>query len=103
MQFEPLRRIADRVPIKCPAYIRQGESFDTPATLLNLSSSGFKCEFLYSAEPGEVISLVVRDVGEFPALICWTRGTAIAGSFLLPLEWRHLTAARAAAKRRAKD
>ncbi len=93
-------RTADRVGMRCPAYIREGNSFDTPATVANLSTKGFKCEFLYPLEPGSEVALVIRDVGEFAAVICWKQGNGVGGRFLAPIGWRQLTEAKAAAKRR---
>lgn len=96
----PAIRTADRVPISCPAYIREGNSFDTPARIVNLSTGGFKCEFLYPVGMGSEVALVIRDVGEFAAVICWKQGNGLGGQFLAPIGWRQLTAAKAAAKRR---
>lgn len=95
-------RMADRVRMTCPAYLRQGNSFDTPATLLDISTQGFRCEFLYRASWGEEVVLVLRDVGEFPAKIEWKVGKGVGASFLTPLGWRHLTSARAASRRQTE-
>jgi hypothetical protein len=92
-------RVADRLAVDCPAYLRQPRSIDRPVMLRNVSSAGFKCHFPYPIEEQAEVTLIIPGVGVFPATVCWKLGIAIGGSFHQELGWRQLGEVKAAARR----
>jgi hypothetical protein len=95
------RRAADRLTVRCPAYIRQVFAVDRPVMLINLSATGFRCSCFYQLDPAVEATLIIFGAGIFPATIRWKGGIMMGASFHEELGWRRLNEIRSFSSRQA--
>lgn len=78
---------APRVGLRREAVLISSEGVETPVTILDVSSGGFRLEVAETPRIGEHVSLRVDKHNNFPAQIRWALGTEAGGVFLTPIDW----------------
>ena len=86
--FAPMARVegfskrAPRVDLRRPAVLINSDGVETPVTILDVSSGGFRLEVAESPRIAEFVTLRVEHGEEFPAQIRWALGDQAGGVFL---------------------
>lgn len=82
---------APRVDLRRSAVLVDSRGIETPVTVVDISSGGFRLEVAETPKIGEMIRLRVERGHEFPAQIRWALGSEAGGVFLTPVdhvEWK---------------
>ena len=82
---------APRVSMRRPAVIIHEDGFEASATILDVSSGGFRLEVTESPRIGEFVRLQIDRGKPIEAQIRWALGNEAGGVFLTPAdyaEWR---------------
>lgn len=82
---------APRVSMRRPAVIIHEDGFEVPATILDVSSGGFRLEVTETPRIGEFVTLQIDRGEPIDAQIRWALGNEAGGVFLTPAdyaEWR---------------
>ena len=77
---------APRVGLHRPAILVHEDGSETSATIVDVSSGGFRLEVSRMPRIGEFVSLRVDRGDEFPAQIRWALGSEAGGVFLAPVD-----------------
>ena len=78
---------APRVDLRREAILINSEGVESPVTILDVSSGGFRLEVTETPRIGEHVRLRVDKHDDFPAQIRWALGSEAGGVFLAPIEW----------------
>lgn len=93
-QFLELKeRMAERIAIDSSAVLAREGRPDVEVRISDISVAGFRCRTPERLEIGSEVTLTVRDVGAFPAVIAWQLGEEAGASFCSGLPWRTVFAA----------
>ena len=82
---------APRVSLSRPAVIIHEDGFQSAATVLDVSSGGFRLEVTDTPRIGEFVTLRIDRGEKIEAQIRWALGNEAGGVFLTPadyVEWR---------------
>ena len=82
---------APRVSLRRPAMIIHEDGFEAAATILDISSGGFRMEVTETPRIGEFVTLRIDREEPVEAQIRWALGNEAGGVFLTPAdyaEWR---------------
>jgi hypothetical protein len=63
------------------------DGVESPATILDISSGGFRLEVSETPRIGEHVTLRVERGEQFPAQVRWALGNEAGGVFLAPINW----------------
>ena len=92
MAFQTGSRARDRHIMRAPrvdgqhsATLVTSDGIHFPATVTNLSNSGFRLQFKELLRIGEYTALRVVNYGDFPGQIRWALGDEAGGVFLEPV------------------
>ena len=78
---------APRVDVRRQVMLVNSDGVESPATILDISSGGFRLEISETPRIGEHVSLRVERGEQFPAQIRWALGNEAGGVFLAPINW----------------
>jgi hypothetical protein len=78
---------APRVDVRRTVVLINSDGMESAATILDVSSGGFRLEVTETPRIGEHVSLRVEHGEQFPAQIRWALGTEAGGIFLAPINW----------------
>ena len=82
---------APRVTVRRPAIITHEDGYEATATILDVSSGGFRMEVTETPRIGEFVTLRIERGEPIEAQIRWALGNEAGGVFLAPAdyaEWR---------------
>ena len=79
---ERFAKRAPRVDLRRPALVIDSDGRASPATILDVSSGGFRVEVSESLRIGEFVTLRVEHSEDLPAQIRWVLGNEAGGVFL---------------------
>jgi len=89
-RVEGFNKRAPRVDIRRAATLINSDGVESTATILDVSSGGFRLELSEPPRIGEFVSLRVERGQEFHAQIRWVLGSEAGGVFLTPVEYDEL-------------
>lgn len=78
---------APRVDVRRRVLLINSDGAESPATILDVSSGGFRLEVTETPRIGEHVTLKVERGEPFPAQIRWALGSEAGGVFLAPIDW----------------
>lgn len=76
---------APRVDVSRSVTLINSDGIESPATILDISSGGFRLEVSETPRIGEHVTLRVERGEQFPAQIRWALGNEAGGVFLAPI------------------
>lgn len=82
MGFTGNNKRSPRVDVRRPVVIVDSDGTECLATILDISSGGFRLDLSENLRIGEFITVRVERGGEFPAQIRWALGNEAGGVFL---------------------
>ena len=86
-----IQKRAPRVDLRRPALLIDSDGTATKATILDISSGGFRLELSESPRIGEHVRLRVDRGDEYPAQIRWALGNEAGGVFLTQVNYDEWT------------
>lgn len=78
---------APRVDVRRSVTLINSDGVESSATILDVSSGGFRLEVTETPRIGEHVTLRVERGEQFPAQIRWALGSEAGGVFLAPIDW----------------
>jgi hypothetical protein len=78
---------APRVDVRRQVVLINSDGAESPATILDVSSGGFRLEVSDTPRIGEHVTLRVEHGEQFAAQIRWALGSEAGGVFLAPVDW----------------
>ena len=78
---------APRVNLRRPAVIIHEDGFEASATILDVSSGGFRLEVTEAPRIGEFVTMRIDRAEPIEAQIRWALGNEAGGVFLTPAEF----------------
>ena len=81
-RVEGFSKRAPRVDLRRPAVLINSDGVETPVTILDVSSGGFRLEISEGPRIGEFVTLQVDRGDAFEAQIRWVLGSEAGGVFL---------------------
>ena len=82
----PVSRRSPRVGMRCPAVVLDSDGNERKATILDVSSGGFRLEVAEGPRIAEFVTLLLERGDRLPAQIRWIRGNEVGGVFLFPAD-----------------
>jgi hypothetical protein len=89
-----LNKRAPRIDLRRPAILITSDGVAINATILDVSSGGFRLEVSETPRIGEHVTLKVDRGDEFPAQIRWALGNEAGGTFLTRVNYEEWTTGR---------
>jgi hypothetical protein len=86
-----LNKRAPRIDLRRPAILVNSDGVASDATILDVSSGGFRLEVSEAPRIGEHVTLRVDRGNEFPAQIRWVLGNEAGGVFLTRVNYEKWT------------
>jgi hypothetical protein len=78
---------APRVSLSRPAMIIHEDGYESPATVIDVSSGGFRLEVTDAPRIGEFVTLRIDRGDPIEAQIRWALGNEAGGVFLTPADY----------------
>jgi hypothetical protein len=75
------------VDVRRSVTLINSDGVESSATILDVSSGGFRLEVTETPRIGEHVTLRVERGEQFPAQIRWALGSEAGGVFLAPIDW----------------